>query len=66
MSYVIRPATSADLPSLGRLGALLMSAHYAFDNDRFMQPGVDAEKGYAWFLGTELDGTTLTDLPPGE
>lgn len=52
---LIRRATSADLPSLGRLGALLMRAHYAFDKDRFMRPETDAEAGYAWFLGTQLD-----------
>jgi ribosomal protein S18 acetylase RimI-like enzyme len=51
----IRRATSADLPSLGRLGALLMRAHYAFDGQRFIPPGDDPEGGYAWFLGTQLD-----------
>jgi len=51
---VIRPATSADLPVLGRLGALLMHAHYEFDPQRFLAPGNDAEEGYAWFLGTQL------------
>ena len=53
--YRVRRATSADLEALGRLGALLMRAHYAFDHDRFMRPGEDAEAGYAWFLGTQLD-----------
>src|SRR5688572_11440491 len=51
---VIRRATESDLPALGRLGALLMKAHYAFDPQRFMAPGVDSEEGYAWFLGTQL------------
>jgi ribosomal protein S18 acetylase RimI-like enzyme len=51
---VIRRATSADLPALGRLGALLMRAHYGFDPARFMAPGHSAEEGYAWFLGTQL------------
>lgn len=49
---VIRRATQADLPALGRLGALLMRAHYAFDRKRFMAAGAD--EGYAWFLGTQL------------
>ena len=53
-SPVIRPATKADLPSLGRLGATLLRAHYAFDAARFMSPGQNAEEGYAWFLGTQL------------
>jgi ribosomal protein S18 acetylase RimI-like enzyme len=53
--FLIRPATAADLPALGRLGALLLRTHHAFDSLRFMPPGVDPEAGYAWFLGTQLD-----------
>jgi ribosomal protein S18 acetylase RimI-like enzyme len=52
--FTIRRATDADLPALGRLGALLLRTHYAFDSDRFMAPGDDPEEGYAWFLGTQL------------
>jgi ribosomal protein S18 acetylase RimI-like enzyme len=51
---VIRPATEADLPSLGRLGALLLETHYNFDQKRFMAPGNDPAEGYAWFLGSQL------------
>jgi ribosomal protein S18 acetylase RimI-like enzyme len=51
---VIREATKDDLPALGRLGALLMHAHYQFDAQRFLPAGHDAEEGYAWFLGTQL------------
>jgi len=47
-------AKMEDLPALGRLGALLMHAHYQFDPQRFLAPGNDAEEGYAWFLGTQL------------
>jgi GNAT superfamily N-acetyltransferase len=50
----IRLATPADLPALGRLGALLMRAHYDFDPQRFMAAGTDAADGYAWFLGRQL------------
>ena len=50
----IRPATPADLPALGRLGALLMRTHYEFDPQRFMTAGTDAAAGYAWFLGRQL------------
>jgi ribosomal protein S18 acetylase RimI-like enzyme len=39
---------------LGRLGALLMRAHYEFDPQRFMDPGTDPAEGYAWFLGKQL------------
>jgi GNAT superfamily N-acetyltransferase len=53
-AIAIRKATDADLPALGRLGALLLRAHYQFDSQRFMAPGADLEGGYAWFLGTQL------------
>jgi len=51
---VIRRASKTDLPVLGRLGALLVRAHYGFDPDRFMAPAPQIEEGYAWFLGTQL------------
>ena len=51
---IIRRATRADLPALGRLGALLVQTHYAFDPQRFMAPRSNADEGYAWFLGTQL------------
>jgi ribosomal protein S18 acetylase RimI-like enzyme len=50
----IRPAIEADLPALGRLGAMLLREHHAFDQLRFMAPRDDPEDGYAWFLGHEL------------
>jgi ribosomal protein S18 acetylase RimI-like enzyme len=53
--HVIRRATAADLPALGRLGATLMQVHYEFDRDRFMRPGRDPAGGYAAFLRTQLD-----------
>jgi len=53
-AFTIRPAVADDLPALGRLGALLMRAHYTFDARRFLPPGEDPEGGYAWFLGTQL------------
>jgi ribosomal protein S18 acetylase RimI-like enzyme len=52
---MIRRATAADLEAIGRLGALLLRAHYHFDPQRFLSPGADAEDGYAWFLGTQID-----------
>ena len=53
-AIVIRRATAADLPALGKLGASLLRTHYAFDPERFMAPRGDPEAGYAWFLGTQL------------
>jgi ribosomal protein S18 acetylase RimI-like enzyme len=51
---VIRRAARPDVPALGRLGALLLRAHYEFDPLRFMAPGDRTEEGYGWFLGTQL------------
>jgi ribosomal protein S18 acetylase RimI-like enzyme len=51
---IIRPATPSDVPSLGRLGALLVRGHHAFDPARFMAPGPSIEEGYGWFLGSQL------------
>jgi ribosomal protein S18 acetylase RimI-like enzyme len=52
---MIRPAMRADLAALGRLGAMLMHTHYAFDPQRFLPPGDDPAGGYAWFLETQLN-----------
>lgn len=55
MPHVIRTAEPRDLPSLGRLGALLMQTHYAFDPLRFLAPREGTEAGYASFLGSVLE-----------
>lgn len=54
-SFTIRRAVHGDLPVLGRWGALLVRQHHGFDRDRFMVPGPELERGYAAFLGGELD-----------
>ena len=51
---LIRPASSADLPVLGRLGAMLMRVHHEFDVQRFLYPGTEPERGYASFLGAQM------------
>jgi ribosomal protein S18 acetylase RimI-like enzyme len=51
---IIRPAVPGDGPALGRLGALLVRGHHAFDPSRFMAPGPSIEEGYGWFLGSQL------------
>jgi len=55
MPVTIRRAQRQDLEALGRLGAMLMRTHYAFDSLRFLPPGETAESGYAWFLGSVMD-----------
>jgi ribosomal protein S18 acetylase RimI-like enzyme len=51
----VRPATPADLPAIGRLGALLVRTHHDFDSERFVAATPQTERGYASFLGTQLD-----------
>lgn len=52
--FIVRQAKKTDLPALGRLGAELVTTHYAFDKQRFMAPVEGLEQGYAWFLGTQM------------
>jgi ribosomal protein S18 acetylase RimI-like enzyme len=55
MPPLIRKAERRDLDALGRLGAMLMRAHYAFDPQRFLAAGEGVESGYASFLGSVLE-----------
>jgi ribosomal protein S18 acetylase RimI-like enzyme len=51
----IRKAERRDADALGRLGAMLMRTHYAFDPKRFLAPADGSERGYASFLAGMLD-----------
>ena len=51
----IRKAERRDADALGRLGAMLMRTHYAFDPKRFLAPMEGSERGYASFLAGMLD-----------
>ena len=51
----IRKAERRDAEALGRLGAMLMRTHYAFDPKRFLAPMEGSERGYASFLAGRLD-----------
>ncbi|HYD54669.1 MAG TPA: GNAT family N-acetyltransferase [Gemmatimonadaceae bacterium] len=53
-SVSIRSAVRADLPTVGRLGALLVRTHHEFDPARFIAATPRTEQGYASFLGTQL------------
>jgi GNAT superfamily N-acetyltransferase len=52
---VLRRAHPRDAAALGELGASLMRMHYAYDAQRFLEPGHGVEAGYAQFLGSQLD-----------
>jgi len=51
----IRRARPSDAKTLGKLGAALMRAHYAFDPQRFLAAGEGAERGFATFLSSQID-----------
>lgn len=51
----IRRARPSDAKTLGKLGAALMRAHYALDQQRFLAAGEDAERGYSQFLSSQID-----------
>jgi ribosomal protein S18 acetylase RimI-like enzyme len=51
----IRSAARADVPALGRLGALLVRLHHEWDPARFLPATRHTEQGYGSFLGTQLD-----------
>lgn len=54
-SVLVRRATNADLPTLGRLGALLVQQHHDFDRRRFLGATRRTPDHYAEFLGSQLD-----------
>jgi ribosomal protein S18 acetylase RimI-like enzyme len=51
---LVRPATPADLPAAGRLGALLVRLHHGFDPARFIAAPPEIEQAYATFLERQL------------
>jgi ribosomal protein S18 acetylase RimI-like enzyme len=50
----IRAATSNDVATLGRLGALLVRLHHDLDPKRFIPTSPQTEENYGWFLGTQI------------
>jgi ribosomal protein S18 acetylase RimI-like enzyme len=52
---IVRRATPADLPSIGRLGALLVEEHHDFDPRRFLAASRGTPEGYASFISTQLE-----------
>jgi hypothetical protein len=54
-NVVVRHATAADLPRIGRLGALLIEEHHHFDSRRFLAAKQRTPMDYASFLSTQLE-----------
>ena len=59
---LVRPATSQDVPILGRLGTLLVQEHHDFDARRFLAPRGRTRADYARFLGSQLEDPDVTVL----
>ena len=55
MAVSIRKAERRDEGPLGKLGAMLMRTHYAFDPKRFLPAAEGTERGYGAFLGSMID-----------
>src|SRR3954466_15120132 len=53
-AVTIRPASPADVPAIGRLGALLVKTHHDFDPQRFIAATPRTEHGYGSYLGSQL------------
>jgi ribosomal protein S18 acetylase RimI-like enzyme len=61
-TIIVRPATSADLPRLGRLGALLVEEHHGFDPRRFLPTRNRTPADYATFLVGQLEDPDVVVL----
>ncbi|MFL5528161.1 MAG: GNAT family N-acetyltransferase [Gemmatimonadaceae bacterium] len=58
----IRPATQADVKTIGRLGALLVRAHHEFDPQRFIAASPRTAQGYGSFVGSQIDEPDIVIL----
>jgi ribosomal protein S18 acetylase RimI-like enzyme len=62
----VRRATSADLPTIGRLGALLIEEHHGFDSRRFLAATDRTPVHYGSFIGTQLEEDDVVVLVADE
>ena len=58
----VRRATTADMAAVGRLGALLIRDHHAFDAQRFLAETPETAVVYASFLRTQLNKPAIAVL----
>jgi ribosomal protein S18 acetylase RimI-like enzyme len=58
----VRRATTADMAAVGRLGALLIRDHHAFDAQRFLAETPETAAVYASFLRTQLNKPAIAVL----
>lgn len=62
MTVTIRPATTADVRTMGRLGAVLVRTHHDFDAKRFIAATPQTEQGYGSYLGSQLKNPDIVVL----
>jgi ribosomal protein S18 acetylase RimI-like enzyme len=58
----VRAATRADIPAIGRLGALLVRLHHDFDPERFVAAPPRTEHAYASFIGRQIGESNVVLL----
>jgi ribosomal protein S18 acetylase RimI-like enzyme len=58
----IRPANPKDVPTIGRLGALLVREHHDFDPQRFIAATPRTQEQYGGYLGTQLKEPNIVIL----
>jgi ribosomal protein S18 acetylase RimI-like enzyme len=58
----IRPATPKDVPTIGRLGALLVREHHEFDPQRFIAATPRTQDQYGGYLGSLLEKPNIVIL----
>jgi ribosomal protein S18 acetylase RimI-like enzyme len=66
LTVTIRPAAPADMPVVGRLGALLVRVHHDFDPQRFIAATPQTQRGYASFLEDQLEEQNIVILVADE
>jgi len=59
---IVRPALPADLPAVGRLGALLVGTHHELDPRRFLSATPRTAASYASYLGGQLEDPAFAVL----
>lgn len=62
MTPVVRPARPDDARALGRLGALLVETHHAFDPQRFLPATNRTVDGYGAFLASQIGAPDVVIL----
>jgi ribosomal protein S18 acetylase RimI-like enzyme len=58
----VRAATRADVPAIGRLGAMLVRMHHDFDPERFIAAPLRTDDAYALFIERQMGESSVVLL----